>query len=177
MQVAGKLYSGLMLIAKLVSAAILLVLTGAVFTSVIVRYFGLFQGSMPWIDEMARYLSIWLVFLGSATALEQRKHVSADFMVGLVPLRGRPYLNLLIQLSILFFLVALTREGISLSQRTMLQSSPALGIPMGYIYMAIPVGGALMILGIVKSVFEAVGHLRSPEAGVVPDPLEQIGAN
>lgn len=177
MQVLGELFSGLMLAVRWVCATILMTLTAAVFTSVIVRYFGLFQGSMPWIDELARYLSIWLVFLGSAVALQQGKHVSADFLLGIVAPRVRPYLSLLIMLSMLVFLVVLTREGIGLVQRTMRQLSPALGVPMGYVYLAIPMGGALMILVATRSIVEAIGQLISQRGSTDPNPLEQIGAN
>jgi len=147
---------------SVVTVLILVVLTASVFTSVVVRYLGLFQGSMPWIDELSRYLSIWLVFLGSVVALDRGKHVAADFLLSLIPERARPWLGLFVQLCLLVFLVVLTREGTGLTQRTTRQITPALGLPICYVYLAIPVSSALMIMGVLKSMLESIQALRLP---------------
>lgn len=164
MHMASKLHSWLMAFLGLVTVLILVVLTASVFTSVVVRYLGLFQGSMPWIDELSRYLSIWLVFLGSVVALDQGKHVAADFLLGLIPERVRPWLSLFVQLCVLVFLAVLTREGMGLAQRTTRQITPALGLPISYVYLAIPVSSVLMIIGVLGSMLESIQALRLPPA-------------
>ncbi len=167
MRLVNTLYAQLMRVVTFASAAILVVLTAAVFLNVLIRYVGIFQGAMSWVDEFSRYLSIWLVFLGSAVALHARQHVAADFLLTSVPPRARPWVTLVVEISILTFLFVITKEGWALAERTMRQISPALGVPMGLVYLAIPTGGVIMMIVSMKRIVEAV---RSPS------PLGDSGA-
>jgi TRAP-type C4-dicarboxylate transport system permease small subunit len=49
---------------------------------------------------------------------------------------------------------------LALSLRTMRQVSPALGLPMGYVYLAVPAGAALMAL---QALAVALGQTRRPD--------------
>jgi TRAP-type C4-dicarboxylate transport system permease small subunit len=163
MRLVNSLYARLFGVIALITAAILALLTSMVFLNVLIRYIGIFQGAMSWVDEFSRYLSIWLVFLGSALALDARQHVAADFLLGIVPARARPWVNLLVEASVLTFLAVITREGWALAERTMRQVSPAMGWPMGLVYLAIPTGGVLMMIVSLKRIAEAI---RAPSAPV-----------
>ncbi len=161
MRLVNMLYARLIGVVTAVTVAILVVLTSAVFLNVLIRYLGVFQGAMSWVDEFSRYLSIWLVFLGSAVALDARQHVAADFLLGIVPARARPWVTLVVEASVLIFLAVITKEGWALAERTMRQVSPALGWPMGVVYLAIPTGGVLMMIVSLKRIADAI---RTPSS-------------
>jgi TRAP-type C4-dicarboxylate transport system permease small subunit len=127
---------------------------------VAVRYFGVLAGSLHWTDELARFTTIWIVMLGSVVAFERGAHVAVDVLPDSLPppvgrlLRGVAYLLGAV------FLAVLAWQGLALSLRTMRQVSPALGLPMGYVYLAVPAGAALMAL---QALAVALGQTRRPD--------------
>jgi TRAP-type C4-dicarboxylate transport system permease small subunit len=126
------------------AAAAVLVL--AVLSAVFVRYFGLFGGSLHWIDELSRYLTIWTVMLGSAVALDRGAHVTVGLLPQALSERWRRWMAAASFLISGTFLLVLTWQGFVLARFTMRQLTPALGLPMGYVYLAVGCGGALMCL-------------------------------
>jgi TRAP-type C4-dicarboxylate transport system permease small subunit len=44
--------------------------------SVVLRYF--FSTGILWSEEFVRYAYIWLIFLGSVTAIKQNAHIGLD---------------------------------------------------------------------------------------------------
>lgn len=99
-------------------------------------------------DEMARFLFMWTGLVGAAYTLGQRRHLAIDALpLMLGPARAR-YLHILVMLMIAgFAAVVMIYGGIDLMSRTLAsgQVSPALRLPMGYVYGAIPFSGAMML--------------------------------
>ena len=54
-----------------------------VFAGTVGRYTKLF--TMPWGEELARYILVWIVFIGSAAAAREGAHFAADIVVALIP--------------------------------------------------------------------------------------------
>ncbi|KPQ26723.1 MULTISPECIES: TRAP transporter small permease [unclassified Halomonas] len=65
--------------------AILVALIVAVSCNVIGR--AVFNHSLPWADELARMLFIWLVFVGAAAAFARYEHIAVDALVRRLPMR------------------------------------------------------------------------------------------
>ncbi len=139
--------------------AALVVLVTAVLLAVAVRYFGVLGGSLHWTDELARFTTIWLVMLGSAVAFERGAHAAVDVLPDLLPPAAGRLVRLVAYLLSALFLAVLAWQGVALTLRTMRQVSPALGLPMGLVYLAVPVGAALMAL---QALAFAVGRARRP---------------
>ena len=139
-------YAGLLAAVRFLTGAALVLLVTVVLLAVFVRYFGILAGSLHWTDELARFTTIWLVMLGSVVAFDRGAHVAVDLLPGRLPPVAARWLRVVAFLLSAAFLAVLAREGWALSARTMRQVSPALGLPMGYVYLAVPVGGALMAL-------------------------------
>jgi TRAP-type C4-dicarboxylate transport system permease small subunit len=105
-------------------------------------------------DELARYLLIWVALLGAAYATGQKLHLAIDLLQNKI---RSIWLERIIQGLIgLFALLALVIGGWRLVSITlsMEQISAALQIPLGYIYMVLPISGivilAYAILEIIK---------------------------
>lgn len=99
-------------------------------------------------DEMARFLFMWVALFGAAYTLGQRRHLAIDLMS--MHLTGRAKIALhMVVLAVVagFALVVMVYGGSQLVAKTLStgQVSPALRIPMGYIYCAIPISGAIML--------------------------------
>jgi TRAP-type C4-dicarboxylate transport system permease small subunit len=148
-------------------ALVALVTVGLI--SVVVRYVGIFPGSLHWATEFSRFAIIWIVMLGSVLALHEGAHMAID-VVDLLPRRWRRAVRAAGYLMGVAFLGALAWQGFKLSQATMRQISPALGLPMGYAYLAIPVGATLMTLqSILLAIMPDVLSASDESSGAAPD--------
>ncbi len=127
-----------------------------IFTQVITRY--LFGYSFDWSEEVARFLFVWTVFLGSALIIGDKGHMAVQLLSD--KLKGSAAgvaVNVFIQLCGLAFILILIIQGSKMAKVMMFQSSPALGIPMGYIYSIIPLSGILMLLYFIKNTLKILG--------------------
>lgn len=98
-------------------------------------------------EELARFLLMWIGFLGAAYAYRRHSHLSLDILRHKLPAHRRIWANRLIHLvSLSFALVAMVYGGLQLVSLTLSlkQTSAALQIPIGYVYLCIPVSGLLI---------------------------------
>jgi len=105
-----------------------------------------FSYSIFWSDELARFLLIWISFLGMSVGVRRGAHPGIDSLVRALPPRSaRVALTLALVLSLLFFAVMVVYGGV-LALRTWRQRSVALELPMAIPYLAVPVSGLIMFL-------------------------------
>jgi C4-dicarboxylate transporter, DctQ subunit len=102
----------------------------------------------PWSEEIARYLMVWMGFLGASVALRHGRHIGVTILVDKLPGRMRTPIRGVVQVAMIGFLVVVAKEGFALAVFNASQRSPALEIPMFFPYLAIPTGALLMILDI-----------------------------
>lgn len=109
----------------------------------------------PWSEECARYMMVWMAMLGSVVALRWGRHIGVRILVEKIPGQGYDRIVVpFVQLSMIAFLAVLTTQGLNLLSFNLHQRSPAMEIPMPYVYLAIPVGCLMMILDIVADMLE-----------------------
>ena len=108
-------------------------------------------------EELARFLLIWISLLGSAYAFHTHSHLGFDYLTKKLNKRGALMAARLgYTIVILFALGVLVVGGTNLTYITFLlkQASPVLGIPMGFIYMVVPISGVLFavygVLGLLE---------------------------
>jgi len=108
----------------------------------------IFNYSTRWAEELGRYLTIWMVFLAGCSALRKGQLVGIKFIIEKVPEKYNVLVRFVSDSLILFFLSIMTLYGTKLVifNFTRRQLSPALRIPIGWIYFAIPISGIIMIL-------------------------------
>jgi TRAP-type C4-dicarboxylate transport system permease small subunit len=123
---------------------ILFIIFALVLVQVIMRF--VFGNPLTWSEELSRYLLIWLTFLGGTVVTRQRSHLEVGAnLTAKLSLRGQHIANLVITLLIFFVLCVLLKEGISLAKATMSYDAVSIPIPMGFVWLALPVNAALMI--------------------------------
>ncbi len=109
----------------------------------------LVQSPSPWTEELATYLLIWISLLGAVYALRLKAHLGIDLLARYLSGPSERYLGLAIQFSVaLFAAIVFVYGGARLVYVTLRlnQSSAALQIPMGYVYIVIPLTGVLLLL-------------------------------
>ncbi|GAB5519381.1 MAG: hypothetical protein RhofKO_16320 [Rhodothermales bacterium] len=128
---------------------VLIVLMGLSVVNVLWQVFTRFVLGDPssFTDELARYLLIWIGLLGAAYATGQRLHLAIDLLPSRWTGDRRRHLGRFIEASVfLFALVVLVIGGSNLVSLTLMlgQTSAALKLPLGYVYLIVPVSGLLM---------------------------------
>lgn len=122
------------------------VMVVAVFLQVLFRFF--LDQPLAWTEELARYLLIWITFLGSAYGMAVKAHIGTEYIQKfLSPLLNKIVVGIAAVCSLCFFGV-MVQQGYLLSARSMTQTSPTLLVPMGYVYMVIPISGVLLIMNV-----------------------------
>lgn len=123
--------------------ACLVAMSAVVFTNVALRY--LANQSIPWADEVARYLMIWMTFLGAGLVLRQGGHVAITNLQEALPSRAQMALRAAIVLLLAGFFAYMVWVGQEYMTRMGRQLTPATRISYWYVYLAMPVGFALLI--------------------------------
>lgn len=101
-----------------------------------------------WTDELAGFLLIWVGLFGAAYASGQKDHLAIDLLPRKLSPSRRKYLYLVINSLIgAFALIVLVIGGIRLVFITfkLNQISSALEIPVGYVYLVLPVSGLFIL--------------------------------
>ncbi len=127
-----------------VAGTLVAVIAVAVLLSVMYRYV-LFR-ALTWADELPSFLFIWVVFLGAALGVKRSAHFEISAFVGGLPQNWRATLNkvaLITEAALALFLVVYGWELVDLTREN---RSPALDIPLAFVYAAVPISGVLMIL-------------------------------
>ncbi len=141
----------------LLSGAVLAAMTLAIFVQVVLRY--IFNAGVEGLDEVPRYLFVWLVMLGAAAAMHRGQHTALDyFRLRMSPRRGAGTVALTNAAGIVLFL-SLVRTSFVLVPNSQLQQSPGLGLPLGYVYAAVPVGSVLILAPMIWRFTAAVRSL------------------
>jgi TRAP-type C4-dicarboxylate transport system permease small subunit len=138
-------------------------MTLVVVLQVICRY--LLGASLTWSEELARYSLVWITFLGAGTAMKRRAHMGLEAAVGWLPPKVQELAKLVTLLSILGFLGVATVQGVRLALFNMSQHSPAMGIPMGIAYFAIPIGCFFMLVHGVEQMLNFLPSLTNGHQG------------
>lgn len=103
--------------------------------------------SIVWSEELGvRFLGTWFVFIGASVAFKHGQLVAITFFVT----RLRPRLQTAVYgvsgLLITAFIALVLYFGVDLVVFTFDQPSPIMGVPMGYAYLGVPVGSAIMLV-------------------------------
>ncbi len=124
---------------------LLILMTLAVFAQVIFRF--VLEQPLAWSEELSRYLMIWITFLGASLAIEKKAHPMIEVFVGYLPegiQRGVQVFTMLVS-SVFYSLLIYFGSQFAISSFT--QLTPAMRLPIGYVYLIIPISGVLLLLG------------------------------
>lgn len=128
------------------------------------------QSPSRWTEEVARLLLIWVSLLGAAVAFQRREHLGFDYVVKQLDPAAQRLLALVAQCVVIAFTLAvLVYGGYVLVSETLEanQVTPALGIRMGHVYLALPLSGFFIVLYCFDQLLELA--LAEPADDRLPD--------
>ncbi len=120
----------------------LLIMTLLVIIQVCSRY--IFSFSFVWLEELVRYLMIWMVMIGAALVQSKSDHIRIDFFPLLLNPRARIVLETVFRLFTLVFLMVILVKGVKIASFNKMFESSGLRISMFWPTLAIPVGAFLI---------------------------------
>jgi TRAP-type transport system small permease protein len=127
---------------RLVVIALLAAMAVMVFTNVALR--AATDHSILWVEEASRYAMIWLTFLGAGLVLRYGGHIGIDLLHERLPRQAAVLRGLIVALLLAFFAFMVWVGG-RYALLTWGQTTPVMEIPIGAVYLAIPIGFALLI--------------------------------
>lgn len=135
-------------------------MVGVVFFNVIGRYF--LNAAIAWSEEISRFMLIWLVFLGAILAYINDEHLGLDILVRALPKRAANVVSVIADLLILYAIGIVVKGGYSITMESWDWTSPAAAIPYAYVYIIVPLCGAVLFL---QTVLKMINHLRALISG------------
>lgn len=122
------------------------VLTLDVLWGVVSRYVLGSQGR--WTEELAVYLLVWVSLLGAALVFRERGHLGVDYFVGKLDPAAQRLSALIAEGAIMLFAGFVLIFGGSMMVLETLRSgqvTPAMGWPVGYLYIVVPLSGLCVL--------------------------------
>jgi TRAP-type C4-dicarboxylate transport system permease small subunit len=116
-------------------------------------------------EEIARYLLVWVGILGGAYAVGKRIHLAIDLLPSKLEGRRKAMVELFIEACIFVFagsVLVVGGSGLVWLTLDLGQTSAALQIPLGFVYLVLPFSGLLMMFYSVLHGAEAFDRLRAP---------------
>jgi len=113
--------------------------------------------SFPWAGELARFLLIWVTFLGASAAYKRLEMPGFDLLSEKISEKFSYIVFKLTQIAVILFsgLIIFAGFSQSFSRTVSLQVSPGLEIPMTYPYLAIPIGMSLLLIHAISFLFDS----------------------
>ena len=135
---------------------LLAVMTIIIFVQVIARY--VFRSSIPWSEEIARYLFIWIVYFAISYGVRVNAHIRVDAFITILPKFMEMPVRVFSNVLFMIFSGLMVYYGIKVVSFILAskQVSPALGIPMGLVYMAVPVGFVMTFIRIIQDTVKKI---------------------
>ena len=146
-----------------IGSCIFAVLVVSTVVQVVCRYF-LHGVSVPWTEELARYCFIWASMLGSASLVKSHGHPAVDALTGKFTGKAKIIHELFVYLIIGIVAFIGIKYGFQLVSASMLQRSPALKLPQGYVYLAFPVGCICTVFHLLSGIVDSVTALSGKES-------------
>jgi TRAP-type C4-dicarboxylate transport system permease small subunit len=145
-------------ILEVIMVTILTIMVGLVFGNVVARY--VFNSAITWAEEVARFLFVWLTFVGASFGLLKGLHLGMDMVVARLKPRTRSVVECVNAIITLAFLGVWMVGGVHLIQANLNYMSPATGFSMGLVYMIGPLAAVLMSIETIGRLGATIKNLR-----------------
>lgn len=156
-------------IEKIICVFCLAAMSVLIVVQVFFRY--VLNSSLSWSEEVARYLFIWLIYIGISYGVKMDKHICVDAVYVIMPKKVKPIYALMGIALFLVFALAMVYYGstVVMSVAASGQISTGAHIPMQYVYAA-PVTG--MILTAFRLAQQLAKGIREVRTGVRAEETE-----
>ena len=139
-------------------------MTVLTFAQVFTRF--LLNISLSWSEEISRFTLVWLIFSASVLTYGEKIHIVVDVLTSRLTGTISVVVQLINRLCVLLFCIFICMGALEFMPFTAMQRSPANGIVMAYIYLAIPFSMVFMGITTLKEIYRLVSKLKQSKEGV-----------
>lgn len=158
--------AGLRILLALTLATMVIIVTLQIVVRFILPKLGIIA-SVPWSEELVRYLLIWSVFIGGGVAARRGGMIAVEALPNALPPGPARAVRVAGLAVMLTFLVLAFGSGLDWVAFGAHERSTAMGLPMAWIYAAMPAGMALMGINLIAAQIAPI-----PQTGVAEDSIE-----
>lgn len=137
------------------------ILAFVVFAQFISRY--VFNSSIAWTEEIARYLLIYVTFLGASVAVRNRSHIAVEFMYRYMPEGMVRVTRLVLDVSVIIFACWASWLAYQVTKLTMHQTMASINLSKAWIYGMVCCSFILMAVRGVQVLIEDIRKFKQPE--------------
>lgn len=119
---------------------------------VIWRY--VLSNPLPWTEQAARYLFIWMLMLAMPILVRRKNNMAFDLLYNRFPEKAQKVIQILTLILIGAFGVVYFIASLQLCIKAANKTAIGLGIPMVWVYGAQPVGAGLLVLTSLEQIIE-----------------------
>lgn len=147
----------------LISATMLLGLVAVIILQTFTRY--IIFHSLPWSEELSRFLFILVIVLSFNIAISKEVLVNINIIDNYLSPRALKIMEIFRLLVGLFFETALLISSFDLIKLGTIQTSPAMLLPMSWMYFAVSLGFALGVIAVLLKIGEKIAAFKDFECG------------
>ena len=101
---------------------------------------------VPWTEEFARYLCIWMVLMGAVAAMAKEVHIRVTFIIDRIPERIRNGFELFSYTVVFVFNLVIFLGSIQLIELNWAQEAVTFPVSVGVLYLAVTVSSLFVML-------------------------------
>ncbi len=128
----------------------------SILLSVSVFYRYVLNDSIYWSGEVARYMLVYIVFLGSTMAHKHKAHIRIDMIFTYLSKKNEKNLEIVISLLFLLFWTVVLLGCIKLFPLFMMQTTATLQIPFAIPFSALPISAIIWIIYCVNDILREI---------------------
>lgn len=144
----------------LIVGVMLITVLWQIFTRLVLR------APAVWTEESSTYMLTWCGIIGAAYAYGRKAHIGMEYFYQKLNERRRRVLEILIAGLVGFFAFkVMLIGGINFVRNAFVnhQTSPTMGVPVGYFYLCLPIGAFFMITYSIEFIFKDMLFLINKE--------------
>jgi TRAP-type C4-dicarboxylate transport system permease small subunit len=159
--ILGQINTPILAVCRWLAVSILAAMTVIILASVFFRY--VLDDALPWSEEIAKYLMVWLTFIAAPVAFRMGSLVSIQALPDALNGWKNELLQIIIQIIIISLMIMFIDIGIFLTKNAMIQRASSIDFSIAYVYASMPLGAFLILLVALQYLLEASRRLLSGE--------------
>lgn len=144
-----------------VTRLIFLIIAGMVIVTTSQVICRVFFTALSWSEELSRYLLVWGTFFGATMAYKRGNHIALTFIIDAFGHKLKKVFSIIIYLLSTCFFVSIIYYGWQMIKMQVFQISPAMSLPMQYVYLSLPVSLSIMIIHALAGIARDLAEIKN----------------
>lgn len=134
---------------------------GCCLGQVIARF--IFNSSIKWSSELARYLLCYTTFIGAFVLIREKAFIKMDMLETKITPQVRPYYDLIMEILMITYAFVIMVYGNQLALENAHQRSSTMHIPKNILYLIMPLSGGCMIINSLRNIVNTIRKIFKKE--------------